>query len=196
MICIMIICFKSVKHKLSQSVGFFELLGFDFMLDSDLNVSLNYQRLGLSGSTPRDRHVSRRVTQFSHWTNSGNWLGLLWRGVVPLAGRLRTVRSGCGENLLSPGESQWSFPGHSDEEDVGGGIEVLLHKRRGKLALAPAVVAPQSWNMTVCHPAISSPFQILHQIFDVLYSSMSTTLYLFCTRVRTPTVGNGVQPYP
>ena len=38
MTSIMLIYFKSVKHKLSQSVGFFELLGFDFMLDSDLNV--------------------------------------------------------------------------------------------------------------------------------------------------------------
>lgn len=40
MTSIMLIYFKSVKHKLSQSVGFFELLGFDFMLDSDLNVWL------------------------------------------------------------------------------------------------------------------------------------------------------------
>ena len=35
---IMTICFKSVKHKLVQAVGFFELLGFDFMLDSSFNV--------------------------------------------------------------------------------------------------------------------------------------------------------------
>lgn len=38
MITIMSICFKSVKHKLAQSVGFFELFGFDFMLDADFNV--------------------------------------------------------------------------------------------------------------------------------------------------------------
>lgn len=39
---IMTICFKSVKHKLSQAVGFFELLGFDFMLDSNFNVMQYY----------------------------------------------------------------------------------------------------------------------------------------------------------
>lgn len=38
MINIMTICFKSVKHRLTQAVGFFELLGFDFMLDANLNV--------------------------------------------------------------------------------------------------------------------------------------------------------------
>ena len=36
----MTICFKSVKHKLDRAVGFFELIGFDFMLDADFNVWL------------------------------------------------------------------------------------------------------------------------------------------------------------
>jgi hypothetical protein len=35
---IMSTCFQSVRHKLSHRVGFFDLLGFDFMLDSQLNV--------------------------------------------------------------------------------------------------------------------------------------------------------------
>jgi hypothetical protein len=37
---LMTICFKSVKHKLAQAVGFFELLGFDFMLDANMNVNI------------------------------------------------------------------------------------------------------------------------------------------------------------
>ena len=39
MISIMTTCFNSVKHKLSPTNGFFDLLGFDFMLDEALNVS-------------------------------------------------------------------------------------------------------------------------------------------------------------
>lgn len=39
---IMTICFKSVKHKLTHAIGYFELLGFDFMLDADFNVRLKY----------------------------------------------------------------------------------------------------------------------------------------------------------
>lgn len=32
-------CFNSVKHKLSHAIGYFDLLGFDFMVDMQLNVS-------------------------------------------------------------------------------------------------------------------------------------------------------------
>jgi len=36
----MTLCFDSVKHKLTQKLGFFDLLGFDFMVDTDFNVSI------------------------------------------------------------------------------------------------------------------------------------------------------------
>ena len=39
-IFIMTVCFKSVKYKLKHAIGFFDLLGFDFMLDTDMNVSI------------------------------------------------------------------------------------------------------------------------------------------------------------
>jgi len=35
----MTISFKSMKHKLIKSTGQFELLGFDFLVDQDFNVS-------------------------------------------------------------------------------------------------------------------------------------------------------------
>ncbi len=38
MISIMTTCYHSVKHKLSATNGHFDLLGFDFMLDTELNV--------------------------------------------------------------------------------------------------------------------------------------------------------------
>lgn len=37
---IMLSCFHSVKHKLECRLGFFELLGFDFMIDSEMKVWL------------------------------------------------------------------------------------------------------------------------------------------------------------
>jgi hypothetical protein len=40
LISIMTTCFNSVKHKLSHALGYFDLLGFDFMLDSQLNVCI------------------------------------------------------------------------------------------------------------------------------------------------------------
>ena len=37
---IMLSCFHAVKHKLDCQLGFFELLGFDFMIDSNMKVWL------------------------------------------------------------------------------------------------------------------------------------------------------------
>ena len=36
---VMTTCFQSVRNKLSHKLGYFDLLGFDFMLDAELNVS-------------------------------------------------------------------------------------------------------------------------------------------------------------
>lgn len=36
---IMLACHQSICHRLEQRLGFFELLGFDFMLDSENHVS-------------------------------------------------------------------------------------------------------------------------------------------------------------
>ncbi len=36
---IVLTCFNSIQHKLENRVGYFELLGFDFMLDAEFNVS-------------------------------------------------------------------------------------------------------------------------------------------------------------
>ena len=44
---IMVTCFQSVRHKLTHKIGFFDLLGFDFMLDAQLNVSLSLSLSGL-----------------------------------------------------------------------------------------------------------------------------------------------------
>lgn len=38
---IMSTCFHSVRHKLSHKIGYFDLLGFDFMLDAHFNVRHN-----------------------------------------------------------------------------------------------------------------------------------------------------------
>ena len=37
---IMIHCFNSVKHKLQSRLGFFDLFGLDFMVDTDMRVSV------------------------------------------------------------------------------------------------------------------------------------------------------------
>ena len=37
---VMRICMLSVRHKLQRKVGFFDLLGFDFMVDADLQIYL------------------------------------------------------------------------------------------------------------------------------------------------------------
>lgn len=42
---IMSTCFLTVKDKLDNRLGFFELLGFDFMLDDSLKVSVNIIKL-------------------------------------------------------------------------------------------------------------------------------------------------------
>lgn len=36
---VMTTCFQSVRNKLTHKLGYFDLLGFDFMLDAELNVS-------------------------------------------------------------------------------------------------------------------------------------------------------------
>ena len=35
---IMLRCFSSVSHKLERKLGYFDLLGFDFMLDENFKV--------------------------------------------------------------------------------------------------------------------------------------------------------------
>ena len=35
---IMLKCFRAVQNKLERRLGFFDLLGFDFMVDDDLKV--------------------------------------------------------------------------------------------------------------------------------------------------------------
>ena len=37
-------CFHSVRHRLKCRLGFFELLGFDFMIDDDMKAKRNNQR--------------------------------------------------------------------------------------------------------------------------------------------------------
>ena len=34
----MLICFRSVQHKLERKSGYFDLLGFDFMVDDNMKV--------------------------------------------------------------------------------------------------------------------------------------------------------------
>ena len=58
---IMATCFNSVRHKLSHKIGYFDLLGFDFMIDTHLNVSrprsvlLSLVRPSLSSTGVADR---------------------------------------------------------------------------------------------------------------------------------------------
>ena len=40
-------CFQSVQHRLEHRIGYFDLLGFDFMLDDSLNVRRPYLALQL-----------------------------------------------------------------------------------------------------------------------------------------------------
>lgn len=35
---IMLICFRAVEHKLERKSGYFDMLGFDFLIDDDMKV--------------------------------------------------------------------------------------------------------------------------------------------------------------
>ena len=47
----MLTCLHSVRHKLSHSIGYFDLLGFDFMLDAQFNVRYMYTQRQVSSGT-------------------------------------------------------------------------------------------------------------------------------------------------
>ncbi|WAR14826.1 TTL10-like protein [Mya arenaria] len=55
---IMIHCFNSVKHKLQSRVGFFDLFGLDFMIDTDMRVFLLEINVNPSLSRAFNRDVS------------------------------------------------------------------------------------------------------------------------------------------
>ena len=45
---IMTYCFTAVKHKLNCKMGYFDLYGFDFMIDEDMKVSCHNKSINQS----------------------------------------------------------------------------------------------------------------------------------------------------
>ena len=43
---IMLYCFQAVEHKLKAKIGYFDLYGFDFLIDDAMKVSVYQQRSG------------------------------------------------------------------------------------------------------------------------------------------------------
>lgn len=58
----MIHCFNSVKHKLQSRVGFFDLFGLDFMVDTDFKVRLSEKTWNYSFFS----EILKKIFKFRH----------------------------------------------------------------------------------------------------------------------------------
>lgn len=52
----MLQCFNSVRYKLDRKLGYFDLLGFDFMLDENFKVKIDEKTPFPSGIFRRQLH--------------------------------------------------------------------------------------------------------------------------------------------